>query len=152
VLLILTLSLSAFTATLAGTLDNHLHDQIYYRIGSDVNFVDLGDSPDDPGMGRAGRRPAQQSSGSGMFTENPKPARLVLPAGDRVLQLPGVQDATRVGRYQATAIFGSRYDSGESWASTATTCPTSPSGAATLPANSLGELMNRLAAQPDGCW
>ena len=47
VLLILTLSLSAFTATLAGTLDHHLHDQIYYRIGSDVNFLDLGDSPED---------------------------------------------------------------------------------------------------------
>ncbi|HXV99517.1 MAG TPA: FtsX-like permease family protein, partial [Anaerolineae bacterium] len=42
VLLILTLSLSAFTASLAQTLDHHLYDQTYYQIGSDMRVVELG--------------------------------------------------------------------------------------------------------------
>ena len=36
ILLVLTLSLSAFTATLAQTLDDHLFDQTYYRYGADM--------------------------------------------------------------------------------------------------------------------
>jgi len=113
VLLILTLSLSAFTATLAGTLDNHLHDQAYYRTGSDVVFLDLGDSPEESSS--SGYAPAAQqgssSTGLNVETENP-PGWFFLPVTD-YLKLSGVEDATRVGRYSATAIFGNTYDSGE---------------------------------------
>ncbi len=42
VLLILTLSLSTFTASLAQTLDAHLYDQTYYQIGGDALLVELG--------------------------------------------------------------------------------------------------------------
>ena len=42
VLLILTLSLSTFTASLAQTLDAHLYDQTYYEIGSDARLIELG--------------------------------------------------------------------------------------------------------------
>ena len=42
VLLVLTLSLSAFTASLAQTLDNHLYDQSYYQVGADMRLDELG--------------------------------------------------------------------------------------------------------------
>ena len=41
-LLILTLSLSIFTASLALTLDNHLFDRTYYKVGADVRLAELG--------------------------------------------------------------------------------------------------------------
>ncbi|RPJ41101.1 MAG: ABC transporter permease, partial [Chloroflexi bacterium] len=102
VLLVLTLSLSAFTATLAGTLDHHLHDQMYYRVGSDANFLDLGDSPDSA-SGPMGGAPASASTNAlGIEDPNP-PGWFFLPVSE-YLKLPGVTDATRVGRYQATAM------------------------------------------------
>ncbi|MBE0695483.1 MAG: FtsX-like permease family protein, partial [Anaerolineaceae bacterium] len=108
VLLILTLSLSAFTATLAGTLDHHLHDQLFYQIGSDVNFLDLGDSPEDTGSS-PGASAAASSSSSGLISADPNPPGWYFLPVTEYLRLPGVQDSTRVGRYQATAIFGSNY-------------------------------------------
>jgi putative ABC transport system permease protein len=42
VLLVLTLALSTFTASLAQTLDAHLFDQTYYEIGADAHLVELG--------------------------------------------------------------------------------------------------------------
>ncbi len=50
-LLTLTLSLSAFTASLATTLDNHLYDQSYYKIGSDMHVVELGEDTELSGGG-----------------------------------------------------------------------------------------------------
>ncbi len=43
-LLVLTLSLSAFTASLAQTMDNNLIDQTYYRTGADLRIVESGES------------------------------------------------------------------------------------------------------------
>lgn len=45
ILLVLTLSLSAFTTTLAQTLDDHLFDRIYYKIGADAMLMELGSAP-----------------------------------------------------------------------------------------------------------
>lgn len=151
VLLILTLSLSAFTATLAGTLDNHLHDQLYYRIGSDVVFLDLGDSPEDSSSsGPAGAASTQSGSSNGMISENPNPPGwFFLPVTD-YLVLPGVEDATRVGRYQATAIFGNTYDTGEILGIDRYNFPNVIFWRRDFARESLGELMNRLAATPDG--
>ncbi len=42
VLLLLTLGLSAFTASLAKTLDLQLEKQTYYRTGADMNVLELG--------------------------------------------------------------------------------------------------------------
>ncbi len=150
VLLILTLSLSAFTATLAGTLDNHLRDQIYYRVGSDVTFLDLGDSPEDPSSGPAGMAAAQPASDAGLGYENPNPPGwFFLPVTD-YLQIPGVRDSTRVGRYTATAIFGNRNVSGEVMGIDRYNLPNIAFWRPDFAEQSLGGLMNLLAAQPDG--
>lgn len=45
ILLVLTLSLSTYTATLAQTLDRHSNDQIFYNIGADVNLLEFGEMP-----------------------------------------------------------------------------------------------------------
>lgn len=51
VLLILTLSLSTFTASLAQTLDAHLYDQTYYQVGADALLVELGQTTAAPSLG-----------------------------------------------------------------------------------------------------
>ena len=67
ILLVLTLSLSAFTTSLAQTLDDHLYDQVYYKVGADARLVELGSTPPDasgqPGGGGA------QSSASGSSSQ-----------------------------------------------------------------------------------
>ena len=44
ILLVLTLSLSTFTASLAQTLDRHVHDQTYYKVGSDMRIIEPGEA------------------------------------------------------------------------------------------------------------
>lgn len=54
ILLVLTLSLSAFTTSLAQTLDDHLYDRIYYKIGADARLVELGSAPPEEGGQQGG--------------------------------------------------------------------------------------------------
>ncbi len=108
VLLVLTLSLSAFTASLAYTLDRHLHDQVYYQMGADMVCLDIGES-----MGRvAGSSSEGLLSSSASADERDTGIQsdsgsrwLFLPVSE-YLALPGVQTATRVGRYPATTRVG----------------------------------------------
>jgi putative ABC transport system permease protein len=149
VLLILTLSLSAFTATLAGTLDHHLQDQVYYKIGADIVFLDLGDAPDTPStMG-----PVVTSGGTstgGFVIEDPNPIGwFFLPVTD-YLRLPMVHDATRVGRYQGTALFSGDTESGEILGIDRHNFANITFWRSDFAQESLGELLNRLAATPDG--
>ncbi|MBN1875128.1 MAG: FtsX-like permease family protein [Anaerolineae bacterium] len=99
ILLVLTLSLSAFTASLAYTLDAHLYDQRYYEIGADMSFLDLGEG-------------TQNSSFTNFFGEEEEadeeeevgPRWLFLPISD-YLEIPGVEAASRIGRYPAVTRF-----------------------------------------------
>ncbi|MBI1296385.1 FtsX-like permease family protein [bacterium] len=62
-LLVLTLSLVAFTTSLAQTLDDHLRDRTYYQVGSDARLIELGSAPPEagaPGQG-GGSEPARIS-------------------------------------------------------------------------------------------
>ena len=74
VILVLTLSLSAYTSSIAQTLDLHLYDQTYYQVGSDLHFVE------------SGKRENVGTKISYYFT----------PVTD-YLKVNGVQAATRVG-------------------------------------------------------
>ena len=44
VLLVMTLSLSVFVASLAQTMDNHLYDQSYYQTGADMRLIEQGEA------------------------------------------------------------------------------------------------------------
>lgn len=151
VLLVLTLSLSAFTATLAGTLDHHLQDQINYKIGADLVFLDLGDAPDTPSsMAPSASVASSSDANTGLNVEDPNPPGWFFLPVTEYLRLPEIENATRVGRYDATAVFGGSYDSGEvlgvDWYNFTDISFWRPDFADA----SLGELMNRLATIPDG--
>ena len=108
-LLVLTLSLSAFTASLAGTLDDHLYDQTYYEVGADMRMDDLGQSTEAT-AGPMGS-PAEPAGGNAAATEAAGPRWLFLPVSE-YLQAPGVNAATRVGRYGASTRLGGRSQEG----------------------------------------
>jgi putative ABC transport system permease protein len=97
-LLVLTLSLSAFTASLAQTLDNHLYDQTYYRIGADMQLEELGQTPDQNiDVNNQNAQPGSAGALSQRW--------LFLPIAEH-LQVPGVHAAARFGSYPATALMG----------------------------------------------
>lgn len=85
ILLILTVSLAVFTASLARTMDLQLYDQSYYQIGADVSVFDF--------AARSNQRTAVNS----LF---------FLPTA-AYRELPGVLGATRVGRYESV-VEGNR--------------------------------------------
>jgi putative ABC transport system permease protein len=95
ILLVLTLSLSAFTASLAYTLDQHLYDKTYYQAGADLRFLERGEGTDSSLGGLLG--------GSGEETsEDEGPRWLFLPVSE-YLKAPGVEAVTRVADYPAIA-------------------------------------------------
>ena len=63
ILLILTLSLSAFTTSLAQTLDDHLYDRVYYKVGADARLIELGSAPPEA-TGESGVPTSQASGGT----------------------------------------------------------------------------------------
>ena len=128
VLLVLTLGLSAFTASLARTLDSQLDKQIHYQVGADMNLVELGTT----------------------FNEDaPNPVYTFGPVEDH-LTLPGVESATRVGRYKFTAIVPSGSLQGTFLAIDRLTFPTAAYWQRDFATEQLGVLMNQLAANPKG--
>jgi putative ABC transport system permease protein len=89
-LLVLTLSLSIFTASLAQTLDQHLEDQSKYLIGAEVTFSDFG-----------------EDVLPGAEVDPTAPVWIFRPVSD-YLDEAGIGVATRVGIYPAgTSVGGS---------------------------------------------
>lgn len=129
VLLMLTLGLSSFTASLAKTLDAQLYKQTYYNVGSDMNVFELGTT---------------------VNLDNPAAVYTFDPVGEH-LRLKGVKAASRVGRYAATALTSTSVTVdgtflGVDWA----TFPSVAYWQSNFASRSLGALMNELGANPDG--
>ena len=128
VLLVLTLGLSAFTASLARTLDTQLDKQVHYQVGTDMNIYELGTT----------------------FNEdNPNPVYTFGPVEDH-LSIPGVQSATRVGRYKFSATAQTGSLQGTFLAIDRLTFPSAAYWQRDFASEQLGVLMNELAAQPTG--
>ncbi|MBN1312480.1 MAG: FtsX-like permease family protein [Anaerolineae bacterium] len=101
VLLILTLSLATFTASLASTLDSHLLAQQRYQTGSDLFLKETGECLRTLPIRTYGSAPRCDTSASleeGPIWQFP-------PAGDH-LKVPGVETVTRVGNWDAEAAIG----------------------------------------------
>jgi putative ABC transport system permease protein len=92
IILILTVSLSSYTASLAYTLDEHLSDQAYYGTGADIQFLDTGSS-----------NTISSSFGQNNSTENEGNVWVFLPV-DEYRGIEGVEGVARLGRYTATGI------------------------------------------------
>jgi putative ABC transport system permease protein len=128
VLLVLTLGLSAFTASLARTLDIQLDKQIHYQVGTDINLYELGTT----------------------FNEdNPDPVYTFGPVEEH-LSIPNVQSATRVGRYKFSGTAQTGPLQGTFLAIDRLTFPSAAYWQRDFASQSLGALMNQLAANPTG--
>jgi putative ABC transport system permease protein len=128
VLLVLTLGLSAFTASLALTLDTQLDKQMRYEVGADMNITELGTT----------------------FNENTQnPIYTFGPVEDH-LSIPEVESVTRVGRYKFSAITPSGTLNGIFLGIDRLTFPSAAYWQRDFAAEQLGVLMNQLAAEPTG--
>jgi len=140
-LLVITLSLSIFTASLAGTLDQHLHDRVYYEVGADLHLVELGESTEG-GSASTGLMTAPGGGSEG--------ARwLFLPVSEH-LKVPDVAAAARVGRYGAITRLGSQMQVGTFIGVDRLDFPSVAFWRPDFASRSLGALMNELAAHPNG--
>ncbi len=128
VLLVLTLGLSAFTASLARTLDSQLDKQIHYQVGADLNIFELGTT---------------------FNQDNPNPVYTFGPVEDH-LSIPGVQSATRVGRYKFSGTAQTGSLQGTFLAIDRLTFPSAAYWQRDFASEQLGVLMNQLAANPSG--
>jgi putative ABC transport system permease protein len=99
-LLILTLGLATFTASMALTLDHHLVHRTYYQVGSDLRLVETGESTETM-AGPFGFPPSQE----GGEEEKEGPKWLFLPVSQH-LDVDSVKAAARVGEYRVVAQTG----------------------------------------------
>ena len=128
VLLVLTLGLSAFTASLALTLDSQLDKQVHYKVGADMNLLEQGTT----------------------FNEDsPEPVFTFGPIEDH-LSIPGVETATPVGRYKFTAIVPTGSVQGTFLGIDRLSFPSAAYWQRDFARQQLGVLMNQLAAHPKG--
>ena len=128
VLLVLTLGLSAFTASLARTLDLQLDKQIHYQVGTDINLDEFGTT----------------------FNEHsPNPVYTFGPVEDH-LSIPGVMGATRAGRYKFSGSASTGPVQGTFLGIDRLTFPSAAYWQRDFASESLGALMNQLAANPKG--
>ncbi len=148
VLLLLTLGLSAFTASLAKTLDTQLEKQTYYRVGSDMKVFELGttvnsDSQNTVYVGPAAIPASAVTSGAQnpVYTFDPV---------EEHLSLKGVTAATRVGRYKATVLTPTSTVEGVFLGIDRVSFPTAAYWQSSFAPQSLAVLMNTLGADPEG--
>lgn len=145
-LLVLTLSLATFTASMARTLDNHLFDQIYYENGGDMRLYDLGwstESSATPLGAGTGTQPAAEEERDALDE-----ARFMfLPVTDYLL-VPGVTAATRVSTSQVEITAGGRTVAGRFVGVDRVDFLDVVHWRADYARESLGAAMNRLADDP----
>lgn len=158
VLLILTLSLSTFTASLAQTLDAHLHDQTYYQIGADAMLVELGQTAvvnsetGAPASAPASEGPSgggQASSGAAEESEITEERWVFVPVSEH-LNVPEIQAAARVGDFTASVQAQGDWTEARFIGIDRLDFPKVSYWRHDFATASLGALMNSLAIAPDG--
>jgi len=138
-LLILSISLSVYTASLAQTLDSNVRQRAFYRVGADMALQEMGIS--------TGPTTMFGSSQNNTQTDDAPIVYFIPPATD-ALSVEGVNAATRV------ATFGVRAESSEKGQLLGVERLTLPQVAffrRDFAASNLGDLMNRLAGSWENC-
>ncbi len=142
-LLILTLSLATFTASMARTLDQSLIDHSYYSVGADYQLAEAGEYPEEAETsGEGGEQ--QTDSGGGAADTTGIGAWVFVPVSEH-LKVPGIQAATRVAEYHADARIGKESARGTFYGIDRLDFPSVAFWRDDFAYSSLGELMNRLA-------
>jgi putative ABC transport system permease protein len=127
-IVIISLGLGVYLLSMAASLDQWLVDRIYYQVGADLSF-----------------EPFQER-----FNETPMTDGEWIPPRELFLQLPGVTEATNVGDYRAEInLAAGQTVRGRFLALDRLTFPSVAWFRYDFTPESLGGLMNRLAASPD---
>jgi putative ABC transport system permease protein len=150
VLLILTFALSAFIASLAQTIDQHLFSQYFYAYGADMNLIETGQSSNRTSGADQFTLASGQGTDQNSQEEEPLGPRFFFLPVEEHLNIPGVEQVTRVGSFQTfidiagqnqRAVFlgvdRADFSSVSFWRDD-------------FASVSLGELMNRLAVNYNG--
>ena len=149
ILLVLTLSLSAYTASLAETMDNHTYEQQAYAVGADLMLNEIGASSIAEGNFDFGSSSAGSSASTANASTITEPEWQFLPVSEH-LKLPAVQAATRVGRYAATTNLGGGRQKGNFIGVDRVEFAQIANWRRDYASSSLGMLMNTLALTPNG--
>ncbi|MEE4193652.1 MAG: FtsX-like permease family protein [Anaerolineae bacterium] len=151
-LLIITVNIAVFTTTLATTVDQHLYDQIIYRVGSEMRFVDYGENRL---QGSTTTSSSSSNSFDAIFGSQEETTKIkyqgtwtFLPV-EYYLEMPGVNAVSRLGEYTMKPGFingqeGIYYGIDRLGFSQAAFWRSDFSE------DSFGELMNQLALHPEG--
>ncbi len=159
VLLMLTLGLSVFTASLAQTLDNHLYDQSYYTIGADARLVELGAASDAgestfggvgfQAAGSAAATPEPVATEESSITEITGPEWVFIPVTEH-LNVAEIEAAARVGEFEGAVQIQDGWQSIQVIGIDRIDFPKVAFWRPDFASASLGALMNSLALASDG--
>ncbi len=139
ILLVLTLSLSTFTASLAQTLDQHFYDLQYYQQGADIRLVELGQCLKFDPVGNCDTGASTEEGATWAF----------IPVAEH-LKAPGVTAAARVGSWPARASMSGKPITGAFLGIDRLDFSQVAFWRKDFAADSLGELMNALASDASG--
>ena len=153
VLLILTLSLAIFTASLAQTMKQRIAEEHFYRIGADMRLVELGESVETDPLATSSANPQTGETASATLQEMAQSAGYTpwsfLPVAEHG-RAAGVQTVTRVGHYKAVAQLHQQNRDGMFIGIDRLDFPLVGFWQRNFAQNSLGALMNTLALTPNG--
>lgn len=109
-LLVLTLALATFTASVAATLDQNMLDRVYYSVGCDMNLAEMEAASPSAGFEAL----AESANDRSNMGEAPAAEEAQATSGSmsNYAALDGVAGVTNVGSHRATARFGSGNERG----------------------------------------
>jgi len=142
-LLVLTLSLATFTASMARTLDQSLIDRMQYKYGADYLLTEAGENPEEDEAG-AGSDPAGGSTAADEGEAVEVGGWVFVPVTEH-LKVPGITAATRVGEYAVQGSFGKNQVRGRFYGIDRMDFPNTAYFRRDYGYNTLGTMMNRLA-------
>ncbi len=141
-LMLVTISLAGFTASMARTIDSSLVDATYFDVGADLNLAEQGQfTPLDNNQSSQGSSSSQSSSQSSQGVWD------FLPISQH-LTLPGVEAAARVGKYAGDLQAAGRDTSGRLVGIDRVDFPKVAFFRPDFASEPLVALMNRLASDP----
>ena len=160
VLLMLTLGLSVFTASLAQTLDNHLYDKNFYAVGADARLVEMG-ATNQSSMSPFGASATGDSAAGGEATasttatedtaavDDSTPQWVFLPISEH-LKAKEILAATRVGDFPGAVQVQGQWVSSTIMGVDRIDFPKVAFWRPDFASAPLGALMNSLAIASDG--
>jgi putative ABC transport system permease protein len=157
VLLMLTLGLSVYTASLAQTLDTHLYDTNYYAVGADARLVELGATNEvsgafgavSEGAGPAAGDAAQETTQSSPDDSDAGPQWVFIPVSEH-LKVDEIEAAARVGDFSSAVQVKDKWLTSTLIGIDRIDFPKVAFWRRDFASGSLGALMNSLAIASEG--